>query len=49
MIGVTVAIWFGYRAVFASVSLLYLAAGMAALWGLPRAVIGRDRSCGVKP
>jgi DHA1 family multidrug resistance protein-like MFS transporter len=36
MVGVTVAIWFGYRAVFASVSLLYLAAFMAALWGLPR-------------
>ncbi len=36
MVGVTVAIWFGYRAVFASVSLLYLAAFIAALWGLPR-------------
>jgi DHA1 family multidrug resistance protein-like MFS transporter len=42
MIGVTVAIWFGYRAVFASVSLLYLAAGLAALWGLPRSMAPRS-------
>jgi DHA1 family multidrug resistance protein-like MFS transporter len=42
MIGVTVAIWFGYRAVFASVSLLYLAAALAALWGLPRTMAPRS-------
>lgn len=49
MVGVTVAIWFGYRAVFASISLLYLAAALAAVWGLPRALIGRNLSRYAKP
>jgi DHA1 family multidrug resistance protein-like MFS transporter len=35
MVGVSIAVWFGYRAVFGAISVLYLSAFMAALWGLP--------------
>jgi DHA1 family multidrug resistance protein-like MFS transporter len=37
MLGVSVAIWLGLRAVFASAALLYLAAAMLALFGLHQA------------
>jgi DHA1 family multidrug resistance protein-like MFS transporter len=40
MIGVSVAMWLGLRAVFGAISLLYLTAAVLALWGLPRAVAG---------
>jgi len=36
MLGVSVAIWLGLREVFATASLLYLAAAMLALFGLPK-------------
>ena len=36
MIGVSIAVWLGFRAVFGAISLLYLIAAMLALWGLPR-------------
>jgi DHA1 family multidrug resistance protein-like MFS transporter len=39
MIGVSIAMWLGLRAVFGAISLLYLTAALLALWGLPRAVI----------
>ena len=42
MIGVSIAMWLGFRAVFGAISLLYLTAAMLALWGLPRAVVCRD-------
>ena len=41
MIGVSIAMWLGLRAVFGAISLLYLTAALLALWGLPRAVICR--------
>ncbi len=41
MIGVSIAMWLGLRAVFAAISLLYLTAAALALWGLPQAVICR--------
>ena len=47
MIGVSIAMWLGLRAVFGAISLLYLTAAMLALWGLPRAVIGRTPGNGV--
>jgi len=37
MIGVSIAMWLGLRAVFGAISLLYLAAALLALWRLPRA------------
>jgi DHA1 family multidrug resistance protein-like MFS transporter len=36
MIGVFVAVWLGFRAVFGAISLLYLIAAALALWALPR-------------
>jgi DHA1 family multidrug resistance protein-like MFS transporter len=39
MVGVSIGVWFGLRAVFGAAGLLYLAAGLLALWGLPRAVV----------
>ena len=44
MIGVSIAMWLGLRAVFGAISLLYLTAALLALWGLPRAVICRTPS-----
>ena len=41
MIGVSVAVWLGFRAVFGAISLLYLIAAVLALWGLPRVVACR--------
>jgi len=41
MIGVSIAMWLGFRAVFGAISLLYLTAAMLALWGLPRSAICR--------
>jgi predicted MFS family arabinose efflux permease len=41
MIGVSVAVWLGFRAVFGAISLLYLIAAVVALWALPRAVVCR--------
>jgi DHA1 family multidrug resistance protein-like MFS transporter len=38
MIGVSVAIWLGLRAVFSAAALLYLVAALLALRGLPRTV-----------
>jgi DHA1 family multidrug resistance protein-like MFS transporter len=45
MVGVAIAIGFGYRAAFGAISVLYLSAFMAALWGLPRgtAAVARER------
>jgi hypothetical protein len=37
MIGVSVAMWLGLRAVFSTAALLYLIAALLALRGLPRA------------
>jgi DHA1 family multidrug resistance protein-like MFS transporter len=42
MIGVSIAMWLGFRAVFGAISLLYLTAAALAIWGLPRAVICRN-------
>ena len=42
MIGVSIAMWLGFRAVFGAISLLYLTAAMLALWGLPHAVACRE-------
>jgi DHA1 family multidrug resistance protein-like MFS transporter len=43
MIGVSVAMWLGLRAVFGAISLLYLTAAVLALWALPAAAaICRD-------
>ena len=42
MIGVSIAMWLGFRAVFGAISLLYLTAAMLALWGLPRSAICRS-------
>ena len=36
MLGVGIAMWLGFRAVFAAAALLYLAAAALAAWGLPR-------------
>jgi DHA1 family multidrug resistance protein-like MFS transporter len=44
MVGVSIAMWLGFRAVFGAISLLYLAAAFLALWGLPRAAVRRN-SC----
>ena len=41
MIGVSIGLWLGLRAVFGAAALLYFTAAMLALWGLPRAVICR--------
>jgi MFS transporter, DHA1 family, multidrug resistance protein len=41
MIGVSVAMWLGLRAVFGAISLLYLTAAALAVWRLPRAVVCR--------
>jgi DHA1 family multidrug resistance protein-like MFS transporter len=41
MIGVSIAMWLGLRAVFGAISLLYLTAASLALWGLPRVVTCR--------
>jgi Zn-dependent membrane protease YugP len=38
MIGVSVAIWLGLRAVFSAAALLYLVAALLALRGLPRTI-----------
>jgi len=38
MIGVSIAMWLGLRAVFGAISLLYLSAAALALWRLPQAV-----------
>jgi len=38
MIGVSIAMWLGLRAVFGAISLLYLSAAALALWRLPRSV-----------
>jgi DHA1 family multidrug resistance protein-like MFS transporter len=48
MIGVSIAVWLGFRAVFGAISLLYLTAALLALWGLPRAVIRRTSDRGAK-
>ncbi|MFZ7125449.1 MAG: MFS transporter [Desulfobacterales bacterium] len=37
MLGVAIAMWLGYRAVFAAAALLYLFTALLAMWGLPRA------------
>jgi DHA1 family multidrug resistance protein-like MFS transporter len=47
MLGVSIALWLGFRAVFGAISLLYLIAALLALWVLPRAAIGR--ACGGEP
>jgi DHA1 family multidrug resistance protein-like MFS transporter len=49
MVGVSIALWMGFRAVFGAISLLYLTAATLALWGLPRAVICRNPGRGVTP
>jgi len=49
MIGVSIAMWLGFRAVFGAISLLYLTAAMLALWGLPRSVICRAPGHDVTP
>ena len=41
MIGVSIAVGLGFRAVFSAISLLYLIAAVLALWGLPRIVACR--------
>jgi DHA1 family multidrug resistance protein-like MFS transporter len=41
MIGVSIAMWLGLRAVFGAISLLYLGAAALALWRLPQAVTCR--------
>jgi DHA1 family multidrug resistance protein-like MFS transporter len=41
MIGVSIAMWLGLRAVFGAISLLYLTAAALAFWRLPQAVICR--------
>jgi DHA1 family multidrug resistance protein-like MFS transporter len=41
MIGVSIGMWLGLRAVFGAISLLYLTAGLLAIYGLPRAVTCR--------
>jgi DHA1 family multidrug resistance protein-like MFS transporter len=38
MIGVSIAMWLGLRAVFGAIAMLYLIAALLALWGLPRNV-----------
>jgi DHA1 family multidrug resistance protein-like MFS transporter len=48
MIGVSIAVWLGFRAVFGAISLLYLLAAVVALWGLPRAVTCRVPSAEAK-
>jgi MFS transporter, DHA1 family, multidrug resistance protein len=49
MIGVSIAAWIGFRAVFGAISLLYLAAAALALWGLPRVVIRSNPGRNSKP
>jgi len=49
MIGVSIAMWLGLRAVFGAISLLYLTAASLALWGLPRVVTCRPSGREVKP
>jgi DHA1 family multidrug resistance protein-like MFS transporter len=49
MIGVSIAMWLGLRAVFGAISILYLAAAILALWGLPRSVICRNPGYEAKP
>jgi DHA1 family multidrug resistance protein-like MFS transporter len=44
MIGVSIAMGLGLRAVFGAISLLYLSAALLALWGLPRSVVCRTPS-----
>jgi predicted MFS family arabinose efflux permease len=41
MIGVSGAVWLGFRAVFGAIALLYLIAAVLALWWLPRIVACR--------
>jgi DHA1 family multidrug resistance protein-like MFS transporter len=36
MIGVSIGVWLGFRAVFGAISLLYLTAAVLALWALPQ-------------
>jgi DHA1 family multidrug resistance protein-like MFS transporter len=43
MVGVTIAIALGYRAVFGAISILYLVGWMAAVWGLPQTAGRSDR------
>jgi DHA1 family multidrug resistance protein-like MFS transporter len=49
MIGVSIALWLGFRAVFGAISLLYLAAALLAIYGLPRAVTCRTPGRNSKP
>ena len=53
MLGVGVAMWLGFRAVFVSAALLYLAAAILSAWGLSRTVsqndIDKDSLFRVKP
>jgi hypothetical protein len=49
MIGVSIAMWLGLRAVFGAISLLYLTAASLAIWGLPRVVTCRPSGREVKP
>jgi DHA1 family multidrug resistance protein-like MFS transporter len=49
MIGVSIAVWLGFRAVFGAISLLYLAATTVAIWGLPRVAICGNPGRNSKP
>jgi DHA1 family multidrug resistance protein-like MFS transporter len=49
MIGVSIAMWLGLRAVFGAIALLYLSAALLALWRLPQAVICRPPGFEAKP
>jgi DHA1 family multidrug resistance protein-like MFS transporter len=48
MIGVSIAMWLGLRAVFGAISLLYLTAALLALWGLPSSLICRTPGRGAQ-
>lgn len=48
MLGVSIAMWLGLRAVFGSISLLYLGAAGLALWRLPRTTTCRVPERGAK-
>ena len=49
MIGVSIALWLGFRAVFGAISLLYLAAAAMAIWRLPRVAICGNPGRNSKP
>jgi MFS family permease len=42
MLGVGVAMWLGFRAVFVSAAILYFTAAILAVWALPQAVSQDD-------